>query len=185
MFFRPIICHRLFFALRPPPALAEQIAGSAQWFGGEGRFVLADNLHITLDISHDYPSFPDSLADAMLHAGAMVAAAPVPVVLDEANGKGGQVVLRPQRPIGELSALYAELAAARAATGWSQRRGYRFRPHSTLAYEAARDFRMAIRPIRWVADEFVLIHSLVGRTQHRLLGRWPLRAENGRQPSLF
>lgn len=185
MFFRPIICHRLFFALRPPPALADQIAQSAPWFGAKGRCVWPEHLHITLDILHDYPSFPTALADAMVAIGEKVRSAPAAIVLDEANGRGGTVVLRPGRRNAALAALYQEINDARTDMSVAQRRGYRFSPHMTLSRGATRDFRMAIRPISWRAEEFVLIHSLVGRTEHRVLGRWRLHEGAGPQPDLF
>jgi len=33
-----------------------------------------------------------------------------------------------------------------------------------------------VEPFEWTVREFVLIHSLLGRTEYRVLGRWPLAA---------
>ncbi len=35
--------------------------------------------------------------------------------------------------------------------------------------------RRPVWPVSWRADAFVLIHSLVGLTEHVELGRWALR----------
>jgi RNA 2',3'-cyclic 3'-phosphodiesterase len=33
---------------------------------------------------------------------------------------------------------------------------------------------MPVEPIEWTVTEFVLVHSLLGRTTHRVLARFPL-----------
>jgi 2'-5' RNA ligase len=57
-----------------------------------------------------------------------------------------------------------------------------FSPHVTLLYRKGRAFVRPVKPIAWRAAEFVLIHSEIGRTRYRELGRWPLVAVQG---SLF
>jgi len=59
---------------------------------------------------------------------------------------------------------------------WNVRRpGWSFNPHMTLVYRPHQEFLRPIEPLAWEAAELALIHSLVGRTQHRVIGRWPLR----------
>jgi RNA 2',3'-cyclic 3'-phosphodiesterase len=48
-------------------------------------------------------------------------------------------------------------------------------PHVTLMYADRRVDSEAIAPIGWTVTEFVLVHSLLGRSQYLALGRWPLR----------
>ena len=50
-----------------------------------------------------------------------------------------------------------------------------FTPHVTLSYADRRLPERPIRPISWRPDEFVLIHSEVGRSIYHTLERWPLR----------
>ena len=55
------------------------------------------------------------------------------------------------------------------------RRMRTFVPHVTLL----RDKRhllpsMPVEPIEWKVTEFVLVHSLLGETTHRVLARFPL-----------
>lgn len=60
------------------------------------------------------------------------------------------------------------------ATGlgrWVERN---FTPHVTLLYDDRSVAPQAIEPIAWTVREFVLVHSLLGRTEHRILGRWSL-----------
>lgn len=30
------------------------------------------------------------------------------------------------------------------------------------------------QPVSWTAQEFLLIHSLLGKTEHHIIDRWPL-----------
>ena len=47
-----------------------------------------------------------------------------------------------------------------------------FTPHVTLLYAERRVEEYPIEPIRWMVNEFVLVHSKNG---HAHLARWPLR----------
>jgi 2'-5' RNA ligase len=51
----------------------------------------------------------------------------------------------------------------------------KFTPHVTLLYDDRMVPEQAVEPISWRVREFVLTHSLLGKTQHVELGRWPLR----------
>jgi 2'-5' RNA ligase len=48
-------------------------------------------------------------------------------------------------------------------------------PHMTLLYTDKFVEKQPIEPIRWMAREFVLIHSYVGLGRHEIAARWPLR----------
>jgi 2'-5' RNA ligase len=65
-------------------------------------------------------------------------------------------------------ALRTELARA----GVRHKSGPQFTPHVTLLRDKTRVPEHRIEPICWTAREFVLVHSLLGRTQHIPLGRW-------------
>jgi len=62
------------------------------------------------------------------------------------------------------------------ATGLGRHVTRKFVPHMTLLYD---DRVLAPRPvtrIAWAAREFVLVHSLIGRGEYRVLGHWSLAA---------
>jgi 2'-5' RNA ligase len=59
--------------------------------------------------------------------------------------------------------------------GIGERRDYRFSPHMTLAYRDGQPSSETIPAFGWAVDELVLINSHVGRTHHKILGRWKLR----------
>lgn len=47
-------------------------------------------------------------------------------------------------------------------------------PHMTLLYDSRWVATSTVEPVAWTAREFVLVHSLVGKTQHVILQRFPL-----------
>lgn len=53
---------------------------------------------------------------------------------------------------------------------------YKARPHLSLTYGTLSQRNIAIPPIGWQVDEFLLIRSVHGEGRHEELGRWPLIA---------
>lgn len=175
MFHRPVrVSHRLFFAVRPPIALARQIANAASWFETEGLPVAAERLHVTMFILDDRFDLPDTLVAALRRVGDGIAAAPIGIAFDRVGGGERSIALRPSRRIAALDALQRQLAERSRAEGIERRAGYVFNPHMTLGYRDGRSFTAAAPPVAWTARELVLIHSHLGRTRHDVLGRWPL-----------
>lgn len=165
--------HCLFFALKPPPAERNRLFNLASGFDGTMQ---ADRLHVTLTITDDFAHRPEALVRAMRNAGDAIAAAPFAVAFDRLGGSATSVAIRPARRQASLAEFQRLLAAAMAAHGVPMRGGWSFNPHVTLAYRAGAPFTRNTPPIGWVAREFVLIHSVVGLTQHNLLGTWALDA---------
>lgn len=56
---------------------------------------------------------------------------------------------------------------------------YKSRPHISLAYGLPAKRRIAIPPIGWQVEEFLLIRSIHGEGLHEELGRWPLIPRQG------
>lgn len=52
-----------------------------------------------------------------------------------------------------------------------------FTPHVTLLYANGGIAECDVECVEWTVREFVLVRSLHGRSQHRVLARWPLRRE--------
>jgi len=52
-----------------------------------------------------------------------------------------------------------------------------YTPHMTLLYGDRFVADEPVKPIRWAVHEFVLVHSLLGRSRYNVLARFPLRAQ--------
>jgi RNA 2',3'-cyclic 3'-phosphodiesterase len=170
----------LFFALLPPAAALLNIEQRAQALllqnGLTGKPVPADRKHVTLIVLRGYHGVvPQVAADA---ASAVASALKLPgfeVVLGSAlSFKGSDAfVLRGAESNAPMDAFRQALDHALTQAG------FRARPihtaHMTLAYDARHVAEQLIEPVRWIAEDFVLIHSLVGQGVHRHLGRWRLQ----------
>ncbi|QNQ09171.1 2'-5' RNA ligase family protein [Sphingomonas alpina] len=187
MFHQSLVYHRPFYALRPSIAAAQEIDRRSAIEARGARRILIDHLHLTLAMTDDHSAFPRDIIDRMMMIGAAVAAEPVEILLEVMAGSNRSVALRPRRASSVLKGLQRRITDAMRAQGVPERDGgYRFSPHVTLFYRDGRPFNERIDPIGWVAGELVLIHSLVGRTRHEVLGRWPLGRDGGDgQLSLF
>ncbi len=171
--------HTLFFAILPPASALPHIEHVAQalcrQYGLKGKPTLADRLHVTL---HSLGGFDDAIPQGLVDAASAVASAlAVPrfqVMFDRALSfpGGGAFVLRGDDAAAPISAFRSALGEALTQAG------LRARPsntaHMTLAYDDRLIPEHRIEPMRWMAEDFVLIHSLVGQTVHRHLGRWSL-----------
>ena len=73
-----------------------------------------------------------------------------------------------------LRAFHAALSVQLREVGLGRFTTAAFEPHVTLAYDARTIAPHEVAPIVWRAREFVLVHSLLGKTQHMTLGRWAL-----------
>ena len=169
-----IILDRLFFALKPSTEAASEIAEVRGKVGGAKSHVDDHRLHLSL-WSLDLPMMPPPGIIADLCRGAAAVRAPMlRVVLQEVVGDRSVTYLKPGEPTPVLKDFQRRLQLAIADVGIFPNRGFRFDPHVTLAYGQDEAFRHQLWPISWRADAFVLIHSLVGLTEHRELGRWML-----------
>ena len=85
-------------------------------------------------------------------------------------------VLRGEDGVAGLMMLQQRLALAMAKVGLGCPVRH-YTPHVTLLYG---DRLVADRPVdtvSWAVHEFVLVHSLLGRSRYNVLARFPLRAQ--------
>ncbi len=170
--------HRLFYALLPPPRQRNLIGLHRDQLGLAESIVRNDRLHITLGITDDFEHRPYDEARRMIEIGQSIAAAPIAVTLDRLSAGNDSIALRPSRRIGALAELGAQLRA-KLERQELLRRDWSLKPHVTLLYRKGRPFQRTIEPLGWEATDFVLIHSILGATQHIELGRWPLIDRQG------
>lgn len=166
-------CHRLFFALKPPKREAARIGRVRDRLKSTAGIVDDDRLHATLAITDDFADFPERLARTLVGIGDEVAGAPFPVMLDRLVGSARSVALRPGKASPPLRDVQRQLQGPMERLR-TLRAGWSFSPHVTLVYRDGAPFNERIETIAWEGSEFVLIHSIVGRTRHIELARWPL-----------
>jgi 2'-5' RNA ligase len=172
---------RLFFAVVPPAPVAERIATLARELRGRlglrGHPRPTTHLHVTLHHLGDFAGVPAAVVEDARLAAAGVAMAPLEARFDRAGSFRGRSGRHPFVLLGEeasrLGELHARLGDRLAAMGLG-RRERAFVPHVTLLYDAHAVATSPSEPLGWPVHDFVLIHSLLGRTEYRELGRWPL-----------
>lgn len=167
----PQLLHRLFYALAPSARERNLIGVQRDAVTGARTLVSNERLHLTLGITDDFPDFPDAVARRMQTIGDGVAAEPFSLSLDRISGGAHSVALRPSHRCAGLSELQRQLGSALKL--WNiHRDGWSFSPHVTLLYWQGQPFLQPISSIQLDVSEFVLIHSVVGASQHRVLARW-------------
>ncbi|MET0238805.1 MAG: 2'-5' RNA ligase family protein [Sphingobium sp.] len=162
----------------PPAPVARQAVVLAESLGEGWNVQAAARMHVTLAITKDFAAgYPADVASALETMGGRIASAPVAILLDRLSIGTESVALRPGKAIAGLTNLHRAIRREWAGTAVPWRSDWTFSPHMTLGY--GREHRPVVRPIEglgWDATELVLIHSKVGQTRHRTLGRWPLKA---------
>jgi len=175
---------RLFLACLPDAGEAAHINAFAQSLKAahkfDGTLILPEHLHVTLFHLGDWNGLPEPIVAAARSAAEGVRAAPFEVAFDRAqsfrNSTGIYpfVLTGPQRG-SALHAFHAALGAQLKKQGLgSAVHADDFVPHVTLLRDSTRASPERIAPITWTVRDFVLVHSLLGRTTHIHLARWPL-----------
>ena len=142
-----------------------------------------DTLHVTLNPVGSYLKLSEADVFAVSEVMSSIRAAPFEVSLDRASsfshGERKLMVLSNAIRSEELMDLHVQLAKEMWGAGMTFTYNPRFMPHMTLSYgEAEIAETVLAEPVRWMAREVVLIHSLVGESRYEYLGRWPL-ADDG------
>lgn len=176
---------RLFFAVYPDANAAQRIVELVEAVRAKhhmrGNPLRLDRLHVTLHHLGDYAGLPESLIAAASAAAARMAMAPFAVDFDLLASFTGRARKRPcvLRGGGEdanapLFAFQRALGEQLRTAGLGRHVERRFTPHVTLLYDERALAPEPVPPVGWYVRDFVLIHSLLGKTEHRVLGRWSL-----------
>jgi 2'-5' RNA ligase len=168
----------LFFSIFPDQATAVRIANTAEHFrrayGLRAAPLLTDRFHVTVQGLGNYDGLPRSVVAKAIVAGAAVMSRPFEVAFDRVTSFAGgdALVLCGGDGIDGIVMFHHALGVAMRKSGLSA--GWQFTPHITLLYDGRRIEEQFIEPIRWTVRDFVLVHSLRGRTKHIPLERWHL-----------
>lgn len=180
----PCPANGLFFAVFLDPDATATFARLGRDLCGEhkltGRPLAPGRLHVSLYGMGSYADLPPGLVAAAREAGAAVAMRPFGVAFNRAMSFAGSrgnraFVLGGDDGVAGLMTLHQHLGATMKKAGlwkWVKRQ---YTPHVTLVYDQRCVTERVIETVGWTVREFILVHSLRGRTQYRPLGRWPLR----------
>lgn len=177
---------RLFFAIMPDTRTAEAIAGAAErsrrMHGLSAAPLRTDRFHVTLIHIGDFAGLPQAVVADSLRVGEDTAAAPFDVTFDRAASFSGApqrkpFVLQGGAGLDDLQTFRRSLWDRLIRAGVKPLSRIEFNPHVTLLYDPASIAEHPVEPVRWTVDEFLLIHSELGRTKYNILGRWPLTAD--------
>jgi len=180
---RPTDC--IFFAIFPDAQAATRIASLARSLrdkhGLKNRPLAAKRFHISLHHVGDYAGVPEGAIAAARDTASTVAMPPFRIALDCAKslGRGGHdrpLALTGGDGVAGLERFQHMLGRTMEQAGLGRWIGPSWLPHLTLLYGDRGIEEEPIEPVSWTVREFVLVHSLLGRTQHIPLARWPLRS---------
>jgi 2'-5' RNA ligase len=182
--FDPAPTDRLFFAVCPDTPAAERITAAAQKLRGDcdltARPFAPKRLHVSLHHLGDYAGVPNDIVAKAYEAAFSLSESAFEVRFDRAGSfMGGRrklpLVLRGGNAIIPLIAFQHALGEAMTRAGLGRWVSSRYTPHVTLLYDNRYVEARDVEPIEWTVREFVLIHSVLGKTRHIHLARWPLK----------
>jgi 2'-5' RNA ligase len=183
--------HDLYFFVRPPEHVAEAAAllwqrSRLRQQRGPGKPMPRERLHLTLQPLGSFSgSIPQSIIDLAMAAGNLLEHAPFDVRLNLLQSRGGTVAGAAGtvelsglgRNVQSLRAFQRALGNAMRCAGFAQAQILRhFTPHMTLDYCTEAVPRSEVAPLAWTVNEFELVDSLHGKSQHEVLAGWPLVA---------
>jgi len=179
----PVATDRLFLALFPDPVTAGQLAALAAAqvarHGLRGAPLATDRFHVTLFHLGDTAGLRTDVVAAASAAAARVDAAAFSLAFDrvtsfDAGRERSPFVLTADGGNASLHAFRAALGERLREAGLGRHVTPGFTPHVTLAYDKHVVPTEPVPPLGWRAAQFVLVHSLLGKTRHVRLAQWTL-----------
>jgi len=177
--------NNLFFAIFPDSAAAAILGKRARQLRTAhklaGTIFSTDRFHVSLHSVGQYEDLPQRKVTAARKAGDTVTASPFEVAFDRAESfsnrhRNSAFVLRGSEGVATLIAFQHILGVAMVEAGLGRFVNRSYTPHVTLLYDDRKIEEHPIEaPIKWTVRDFVLVQSLVGRTQYKILDRWPLK----------
>ena len=176
--------HHYFFALCPDEQVREQLCQAADDLrknhGIDGSWIGGDRYYLSL---HHLGQFPDARSDLVsraMTAASKIQARSFTIKLDQfmsLDSKTGKFpcVLNSADESPELKHFWQLLKNNLLAVRLGEYLNDNFKASAALLYtrQPVAEFLLP-KPIQWPVRDFVLIESLVGKSEHIELGRWPL-----------
>ncbi len=139
-------------------------------------------LHVTLNGIGAYRRLPQDIVFGAEQVAATVRARPFELVLDEVMsfrhpGEPQAFAICGRQENEALLDLRRQIQEGLYEAGLPYNLGGHLTPHMTLLYDRKTVLPEKLdRPVSWSVREFLLIHSVYGKGEHNVVGRWPLLA---------
>jgi 2'-5' RNA ligase len=179
--FGPSQKERIFLAALPDSETGARIHALAEKLKVEHGFtsnlILPEHLHVTLFHLGDWAALPEEIVNLASGAASQVNVPAFDVTFQRAESFRNSTGVYPFVLTGDKSqwlTLYEALRAALTHAGLGGATRGDFQPHTTLTYDPIRVKPQRIEPVTWTVQDFVLIHSVLGKTTHNHLGHWTL-----------
>lgn len=181
-FAAPSPSDRLFFAIYPDAEAALRIVELANALHKKHRLrgspLRADRVHITLHYLGDHAGLPGMLVDAASAAATRLAVPSFEVGFDCVATFAGHARKRPcvlrcldEHANAPLREFQRRLGQQLRLGGMTRDAERSFMPHVTLLYDERALAPETVAPVGWKVREFALIHSLLGKSEHRVLNK--------------
>ncbi|MDF7777744.1 2'-5' RNA ligase family protein [Sphingomonas sp. AOB5] len=159
----------LYVMAKPPPEVQAQIVALPRNDSGRGPELLHVTLASLFDLHYAQPQWLGQVIAALdtLQAPAF------PLEFDRIENRKA-VTLRTRAPLAEARAFQAALVRHLLTHKAPMMLGTTPEPHVTINYHGDRLNAQKMPVIGWIVDEILLVESVVGKTEHRLHGRWRL-----------
>lgn len=175
--------HKLFFALYPDAAAAEQAVRIAARIrrrdGLRGQPTPEQRLHISLNGLGAHCARHDQVIAWASEAVSRVRAPPFRLALNQVvswKGAPRPLVLLGDEGVIGVYALHAAIHRALAEAGLAGPREPSFTPHLTLLRDHLETAVEFVPPVVWTVRDFHLVDSLHGEGRHLYAGTWRLTA---------
>jgi 2'-5' RNA ligase len=176
---RSVKPHGLFIALQPPDDVKEEVKRIEKelrhTYGIAAPERAEELLHVSVAGIGGYDVIPRDVILLVRQIAKTVTCAPIELTFNAFMRFGGNAnVLCGDGDKAEFDRLCLHFRIGLRKAGKKTRTGGQT-PHMTLFYHPKAMPRIMLEtPLSWVADEFVLIDSLIGKAKHEVLDRWPL-----------
>jgi len=179
------LADRLLFVAIPDAGSASSVAELRQKLRAKhrlrGKPIATERLHVTLHHVGDFATLPGGIVARAGAIASSISMRPFKVEFNGAlsfRGRPGNspFVLQGDEGVIGLLVLQHRLGRLMENVGLG-RADPHYTPHMTLLYGDRVVADEAVRPIGWAVHEFVLVHSLLGRSRYNVLARFPLRGQ--------
>ena len=169
--------HGYYFAFRPDAAASDAAIAiqSNLCADADGTAIKPDNLHVSLFPLGEWDIVPSDLIEIATTRVQAIESKPFEfkfdMVMSFTRRSGYCTVLAATHAPSELYSLQRKFVSRFEGLV----RAGSLTPHMTLLYTDQFIEKQPVEPVRWIAREFLLIHSFIGQARQEILGRWPLR----------